>query len=181
MSRYDNRLEDLLQLTQARAIQPLDAVQTMWGLQDQRREQRLAKQQAADQARADLLDSLVSTAQTAASEGSTMGEVKPLLDSLAMAAGSPSMPYGKIPAIDPLFQGGISTVNPDIDAKDASIITNKVFENIVDADGVVSPLNVIRDRIHAEIAPAYGPEYARLVQSLDAVIEAAYKQATQGM
>ncbi len=175
-----SRLEDLILLNQSGAIDPASAVQSMWGLQDARKQKRQDRLAAAVEQQSGLLDALVSTAQTAATEGQTFGEVRPLLESIFGAAGQPAPERGlrQIPGIAPLFgQGGYSTVTPDLDPEDESVIAMEVF-NAFDPEAQ-TPLQEIRQRIHTKLASM--PNYSSLGPSIDRVIEQAYGRATKGL
>ncbi len=173
-----SRLEDLILLNRSGAITPAAAVQTLWEMQDARRARRQEAIAAAQAQQQGLLDALVSTAQTAASEGQTFGEVRPMLESLLAVSGTPN-PGGlrRMPGIDELFgRGGYSAVNPDLDAEDEATVRMLVFNQYSGDDR--TPLQTIRQNIHSKLRAL--PNYASLGPAIDRVIEDAYTQAAKG-
>lgn len=176
---YLSRLEDLIELNRAGAIEPADAYSAVEEMKQARHDRRLAKRQAAAEAQQGLLEALTQVATSSASEGMTMGETRPLLESLVAGAGLPAMGgFGKLPSIDPLFNRGISTVNPDIDPEDEAGIASDVFRFYGDSEA--PDLFTIRQKVAAQAQQRYGSDYDILSPAIDAVIEEAYKRAATG-
>jgi hypothetical protein len=94
MSRYTNRLDDLLTLVKGGAITPSSGVEQLWGLQDERRARR-QEQQASLGA---PLDILAETALSAVGEPTSLDQV------LALAQAKQGFAGGNVPgALDALF------------------------------------------------------------------------------
>lgn len=159
----------------AGAVDPSEAISSILELDQARRVSRQERKQA----QAGALDELVATAQTAAAEGTPMSQLKPLLDSLAQGSGLPSMPYGKLPGIDPLYEKGVSTVNPMVDTSDTADISNMVYEELGNA-GDRRDLGIIRQRVQSRLAQSLRPEeHNMLTPAIDEIITQAYSQAVR--
>ena len=176
MNYWDN-INFLQRGLAAGAIPGDEALSSLMELDQARMEAKQARKQAAAEATQGALDSLVSTAQTAATEGTPFSQIKPLLDAIASSGGIQGINYRQSPGIAGLYKGNYSAVNPTLDVEDESDIMNQVF-NKVQVNPLGTPLHKVRYEVHQSYAGA--PGYERLVPAIDAVIEEAYDRATKG-
>lgn len=173
MSLYSSRLDDLMTLLQGRAIDPAAAVNSVWDLQDQRRENRMARKQAAQEA----LSGLTSTVSSAAAEGTT-------LESLARQYGGPE---ALAPVADTLSQlytpGGYSMVAPTLDAEDEGAISNMVYGMLANRSSnpdARTDLGTIRQQIVARLASSIPQaDLKHLYPAIDEVVTRSYSSAVR--
>lgn len=173
---YSQRLDDLMTLLQGRAVDPGAAVETMWGLQDERRDRR----QARAAAQQDALAGLFSTASEAAAAGAP-------LDTLVAQVGGASALAPIQGALDQLYTPtGYSRLKPTLDAEDAGAISNEVYAILQNRTGPTAnpdartDLGTIRQQILSKLAMTMPPEtHALLIPDIDRVINEAYGRAVR--
>lgn len=112
----------------------------------------------------DLLNSLISTAQSGAQDGQGLAQIRPMLDSLVASSGIPvQQNYAQIPGIDPLFSGGFSAINPTLDPEDQAVLTD-IMRTSPDKE-------TARQTAYQTIAETY-PEMAQALQpQVDALVD----------
>lgn len=177
MSVYNSRLNDLMTLLQGRAIDPSQAVQSVWDLEDQRRENRQAR--AASQQ--DALTSLLSNVRDAAAEGTP-------LSTLSAQMGGPQ---ALAPAADVLGQlyspQGYSTLKPMLDPEDEGAIEDSVYRMLghrtdpTASHTTTTPrtdLGTIRNQIIGQLGLA-PQDLNALGPAIDEVITRAYSSAVR--
>jgi hypothetical protein len=164
----------LLRGLRADAIPGDEGLDMLFDLRAQKTEQRQARRES----QAATLESLVSAARAGATEGQSLGQVRPTLESLVAGTPYANAPFGRIPGINELFgAGGVSTVNPQLDPSDIAAITDEVFNQAKDsATGQPVPFQTVRQRIHSKLNIPM-----ELVPSTDEAILNAYKSATMGL
>lgn len=176
MSLYSSRLDDLMTLLRGRAIEPAAAVNSVWDLQDQRRDNRMARRQAAQEA----LSGLTANVTAAAAEGTT-------LDSLVRQYGGPE---ALAPAAGELSQlytpGGYSMVAPTLDAEDEGAISNMVFGMLANrtAPGANpdarTDLGTIRQNVMTRLARSIPQaDLKHLIPAIDEVVTRSYSSAVR--
>lgn len=171
---YNSRLDDLMTLLQGRAIDPSQAVQSVWDLEDQKREARQAQEAAAQQQQADALASLLTNVTSAAGTPTTLegalrltqaqseigqGDVQGGLDQLFLPTTSSN--YPGFPAAPPRYPGnsGQSRLAPSLRPEDEQDIINL-------AQSGAAPQNII-EGLHS----IYGPEtLSRLMPDIQALL-----------
>lgn len=168
---YGSRLDDLMTLLQGRAIDPSQAVQSVWDLEDQRREQH----QTRAAAQQDALSSLVSGVRDAAAAGTP-------LSSLSAQMGGPQ---ALAPASDVLSQlyspQGYSMQKPMLDPEDEGAIEDRVYQML--GHRAANPdartdLGTIRNQIVGQLG--LSPEDLNaLGPAIDEVITRAFSSAVR--
>lgn len=171
---YDQRLNDLMTLLRGRAVDPAAAVETMWGMQDQRRENRMARRQAGSEA----LSALLGTVSEAATAGTS-------LDDLIAQQPDPSALAPAAPMLSRLYSpGGYSKTNPMLDPDDEGAISNMVFDMIEHrrspqaGPNARTDLNTIRQQVVSQIE-SFTPraDMKHLYPAIDEIISRAYSSA----
>lgn len=154
MSPYLRRLEDLISLNRAGAVEPGAAVETMWTMQDDRRENRLARRQAQQEAMMAAQNLAYKTAQ----EG---GSLEDLITNPSFSPTPQALSY--------FGQGGISALSPTLDEEDAGAIADSVVTEGGDP-------NQLRAAWSQRLQQAYGPEAIALMPEVDKILSEAFKR-----
>ena len=153
MAGYLDKLQDLVTLNRAGAVDPMSAIQQMYALQDQKKANRQARQSAMMEQSQGLYSDLTSMAMGAAEEGSSLDTLAPQLQAAQTFAGvglPPQMQSQLEAGIESLYlPSGLSRSTPTLDAEDIAAIQSLASSATDRATALES--------VKATLLQAYGP------------------------
>lgn len=181
---YGDKLEDLLAFTQMGAISGPDALNSLYALQEERKAQRQARQAAALEAQQAQQDSLMGLASTAYESASAGDPLSLLIQNPEFAAASAElgMRPRQVAKQSGYYQGGVSTLNPQLDAEDLAAVEQTVYETIsrVTRDSPIPPPAIkVRESVFNQLGITDADTH--LIPALDSAITEAYGRAVRGL